>query len=641
MADDRLKPVVQELRRLALASGGELTDAELLERFVRSGEESAFAALVWRHGPMVLGVCRRLLGNVHDAEDAFQATFLVFVRKSAGLRKPELLANWLYGVACRTARQARTAATRRRARERVAARPEAREEPRNELGPVLDQALSLLPDRYRAAVVLCDLEGKSYREAARSLGCPEGTLAARVSRGRALLARRLTRQGVAFSSPVLAAALTAETLAAVPAYLTASTIQAAAGQATSAASTPAVALAAKVVRAMFLTKMKMAGAALVLTLAVGTGIGLLVYRAPAEGPLERPKQAPPVAKIAPGPPPVDRSRLRYGGKTFEDWRDILKTDLKPEVRAEAINALGTFGRNGYAKEAVAAIIKAARGYDIQHRYKDVGTVLDAASNALKRLGTEELPALEKEVQGKSLYGRRFAITVLKDMSIGKEAKGTTLVFVAAAKDKDTYVRETAVEALAVTSKKVTDLPALLAGLDIPGPYRTTARIWAIDNLRSLGPKAKPAIPKLLELAKEPFYYGPALRALRSIGAEPKQVLPLILESLKSEPIIADLAASFAPPGVGRSPPSSGYQILVQASSYLRSLKLPAKEAVPALVVALKNVSDPDEFRKIVDALSAFGPAAREALSALRAARERTTNAGLRKAIDRAIEKISK
>jgi RNA polymerase sigma factor (sigma-70 family) len=482
MADDRLKPVVQELRRLALASGGELTDTELLERFVRSGEESAFAALVWRHGPMVLGVCRRLLGNVHDAEDAFQATFLVFVRKSAGLRKPELLANWLYGVACRTARQARTAATRRRARERVAARPEAREEPRNELGPVLDQALSLLPDRYRAAVVLCDLEGKSYREAARSLGCPEGTLAARVSRGRALLARRLTRQGVAFSSPVLAAALT--------------------------------------------------GAALVLTLAVGTGIGLLVYRAPAEGPLERPKQAPPVAKIAPGPPPVDRSRLRYGGKTFEDWRDILKTDLKPEVRAETINALGTFGRNGYAKEAVAAIIKAARGYDIQHRYKDVGTVLDAASNALKRLGTEELPALEIEVQGKSLYGRRFAITVLKDMSIGKEAKGTTLVFVAAAKDKDTYVRETAVEALAVTSKKVTDLPALLAGLDIPGPYRTTARIWAINNLHSLGPKAKSAIPKLLELAKEPFYYGPALRALRSIGAEPKQVLPLILESLK-------------------------------------------------------------------------------------------------------------
>src|SRR5262249_48577907 len=156
-------------------------------------EETAFAALVRRHGPMVWGVCRRVLPSYHDAEDAFQATFLVLVRKAASVMPREKVANWLYGVAYQTALKAPAVAARRGARERQLtpfpepALPEPERRP--ELGPLLDQELTRLPDLYRVPVVLCDLEGLTYREAARQLGCPEGTLAARLARARALLAK--------------------------------------------------------------------------------------------------------------------------------------------------------------------------------------------------------------------------------------------------------------------------------------------------------------------------------------------------------------------------------------------------------------------------------------------------------------------
>jgi RNA polymerase sigma factor (sigma-70 family) len=172
------------------------SDAELLARFVRAGDQSAFAALVRRHGPMVLGVCRRVLSHAQDAEDAFQATFLVLVRKAGTLGRPELLGNWLYGVAYRTARKARADAARR-------AGPERQSEPMSTADPVheaawrelrarLDEEINRLPDKYRLPVVLCYLEGKTNEEAARLLGWPTGSMSARLSRGRELLRERLT-----------------------------------------------------------------------------------------------------------------------------------------------------------------------------------------------------------------------------------------------------------------------------------------------------------------------------------------------------------------------------------------------------------------------------------------------------------------
>jgi RNA polymerase sigma factor (sigma-70 family) len=186
-------------------------DGHLLQRFARKGDEVAFAVLVRRHGPMVLGVCRRVLRHSQDAEDAFQATFLVLVRKAGALGQPELLANWLYGVAYRTAQHARAQAARRSQHERKAAsmcadKPEP-DPAWQELRELLDEELFQLPEKYRAPLVLCYLEGKTNEEAARVLGWPPGSMSARLARGREMLRDRLTgrRRALAALAPGLLA----------------------------------------------------------------------------------------------------------------------------------------------------------------------------------------------------------------------------------------------------------------------------------------------------------------------------------------------------------------------------------------------------------------------------------------------------
>jgi RNA polymerase sigma-70 factor (ECF subfamily) len=168
------------LRHLSRAALGGLTDGQLLERFLSRRDEAAFEAVVRRHGSMVLGVCRRVLRQQQDAEDAFQATFLVLARKAASLSSRELLGNWLYGVAYRTAMKARTMNARRRAREDRARGRRTPEAPKGgaweELLPLLDQELSRLPDKYRVPVVHCDLQGRTRREVAAQLKAPEGTI---------------------------------------------------------------------------------------------------------------------------------------------------------------------------------------------------------------------------------------------------------------------------------------------------------------------------------------------------------------------------------------------------------------------------------------------------------------------------------
>src|SRR4051794_18681135 len=195
--------VLREIRTLyTVGALGGLTDSQLLDRFLARGgdAEDAFAALVHRHGAKVLGVCRRMLPASHDAEDAFQATFLVLARRAASIGRREQLGSWLYGVAVRTAKEARRRAARQRAIERqmmnVSRFESERPEDRDDLVLLLDEELNRLPERYRSALVACELEGKSRREAAGQLGIPEGTLSTHLARGRKLLHERLLRRGI-------------------------------------------------------------------------------------------------------------------------------------------------------------------------------------------------------------------------------------------------------------------------------------------------------------------------------------------------------------------------------------------------------------------------------------------------------------
>ena len=211
-------------------------DRELLARFAacrdREGE-SAFRALVERHGPMVWNVCRRVLGDAHESEDAFQATFLILARKADRVRDPGLLGNWLYGVAYKVSSRARALAGRRRAREAqgamiaMAAAAKRGDPTPDDLGPVLHEEIRRLPEKYRAPVVLCYLEGHSNEEAARRLGCPVGTVKVRMMRARERLRERLTRRGLALSALLLLLLLEDEARAEVPDRLVEAAVKAA------------------------------------------------------------------------------------------------------------------------------------------------------------------------------------------------------------------------------------------------------------------------------------------------------------------------------------------------------------------------------------------------------------------------------
>jgi RNA polymerase sigma factor (sigma-70 family) len=286
MAARPISEVVQHLRRaVVLRDGDGPSDGQLLEDFLSRRDEAALAALVRRHGPMVWGTCRRVLRNHHDAEDAFQAAFLVLVRRAASIRPGERVGNWLHGVALRTALKARATAARRRERERqVSQLPEpavACQDDRHDLRHLLDEELSRLPEKYRVLLVLCDLEGKTRKEVARQLGCPEGTVGGRLARARQLLAKRLTRRGLAVTGPVLATVLAHDSASAgVPASVASATVRSAvlvaAGQAaTGLVSAQVVALTDGVLQAMLLRKLKVIAAVLLATtFAVG---GLLTY----------------------------------------------------------------------------------------------------------------------------------------------------------------------------------------------------------------------------------------------------------------------------------------------------------------------------------------------------------------------------
>ena len=279
MVSGRLRSVVRRLRQTALFDAAGLSDGTLLERFLSSKEEAAFAALVQRHGPMVLGVCRRILRHSHDADDAFQATFLVLVRKAHTIVPRERVGPWLYGVACRTSLKAQAMNSRRRAKQKTLEDvPGRAAPPATEWLALLDQEIDRLPEKYRLPIVLCDLEGKTRKQAALQMGWPEGTVATRLQHGRALVQKRLARHGLTLALGGLALTWAqAVSAAAVPPKLLTATVNTAslfaAGKVAGAIPLPVLALVKGVLQTMVLKKVKTISLVLVLLGLLGLGLG--------------------------------------------------------------------------------------------------------------------------------------------------------------------------------------------------------------------------------------------------------------------------------------------------------------------------------------------------------------------------------
>ncbi|HEY8503006.1 MAG TPA: sigma-70 family RNA polymerase sigma factor, partial [Gemmataceae bacterium] len=348
-------PAVRRLHRVLTTSGlSEVPDAELLERFVTRRDEAAFELLLRRHKRLVWGVCRRVVGDAHEAEDAFQATFLVFAHKASGIRRSACVAGWLFQVARRVATRARS----RLRRQTVAPGEPAGEAagsgapPEPDLAPVLDEELA----RLRLPVVLCYLQGKTYDEAAVQLGLPKGTVSSRLTRARELLRARLGERGVTLSAAGLSAALAAEASAATPVGLAEQVFRA--GLLTSAGAAAAVpagvsVLAEGVVHAMAMSKLKLvAGAALLVGLA-GTGGGVWVHQTLRAGPADEGEKVVPLTRTVaaaddPAAPPADdperkrdleRLRAEFKAREAQLAQEILKARQEAVQTKEQLRRL--------------------------------------------------------------------------------------------------------------------------------------------------------------------------------------------------------------------------------------------------------------------------------------------------------------
>ncbi len=408
--------VVRQIGRLfGRGTAAGLGEAELLARYARDGDDAAFESLVRRYGPMVLGVCRQLLRDPNDADDAFQATFLVLARRARSIRDGDLLGNWLYGVARRIALRARADAARRRLREPTeegAMTSAVAGHPRDDdarLGDderaLLHDEIGRLPDRYRVPIVLCHLDGLPLEEAARRIGCPLGTVKGRLARARALLGTKLARRGLALPAvAVLVTGLDRPAAAALPEPLLDLTVRAAralaAGSATTAAAgtTSAAALrwAHRELSAMLATKFTLAGATLALGgLLASGGAGALATQEPAVG----------GGGSAGGPPPIAASGEGgiSGGASGAPAEGPLSA---PEGGADA----GAIGGDGEGAETsienlLAARLEAARkALEASQAFFEAGTTTqDRVIRASAALADAEADATNDQVTARQAH----------------------------------------------------------------------------------------------------------------------------------------------------------------------------------------------------------------------------------------------
>ena len=376
MATGQLGSVFRQIGRLfgpGTVSG--LTEAQLLARFVERRDEAAFEALVSRFGPMVLGVCRQVLADHHAADDAFQATFLVLVKRARSIRERELLGNWLYGVALKVAKRARADQAKRRAREQegqpVAAEPigNGRALDDIELGPILHEELARLPEKYRAPMVLCYLDGQTCEEAAGRLGWPVGTVKGRLSRAKDMLRGRLARRGVTASAAILAATLTKAAEASVPQFLLDQTVRAAMGFAAGGSlaaaglgSAAAVALAEGVHTTMILTKWKAIAIAATLFGTLAGSAAVMARQGSGGAAQDKAAQNAKVEKELPNPavpgevalggarPTKGPAKAPVGAASSSPWDGLLAATVLPEERASVAQLLKE--RVGVAKRSL-------------------------------------------------------------------------------------------------------------------------------------------------------------------------------------------------------------------------------------------------------------------------------------------------
>jgi len=348
---DRFLSVLSQLRRVILRHGeGGLNDGQLLDRFIHHRDETAFEVLVWRHGPMVLGVGRRVLHNLDEAEDILQATFLSLVRQARSIRRREALAGWLYQVAYRLALRARQQKKNRSqsqvALSEVAAAAPSSDDPGQEELHLLDEELQRLPEKYRIPLVLSYLQGMTNQEIAVRMTCPIGTVFTRLARGREMLRKRLIRRGVTLSAGLVGAALTPDrTIAALRAELVRGTVRAGQlfaecpGSAAGVLSPNVIALAEGVEKMIAISRWKFVGVVLTLFAILGSGAGLLAWRGglheqdnkPAT---EQKPQRPAGATIARGAEPDALPADRDRPKIAQVFPSDGATDVEPitEIR---------------------------------------------------------------------------------------------------------------------------------------------------------------------------------------------------------------------------------------------------------------------------------------------------------------------
>jgi RNA polymerase sigma factor (sigma-70 family) len=434
MGKGRLGQALRHLRRLA--GGGtaaDCPDRQLLRRYAEQRDEAAFAALVERHGPLVLGVCRSVLGHAQDAEDAFQAAFLVLAQKAGSIRNSDSIGSWLYGVAYRTALRARRDMVRRGQREGKAAERSPEQPPSEaalrELQAILHEEVQRLPQRYRAPFVLCCLEDRSREEAARELGWKEGTVSCRVARARERLRQRLARRGIDLSAVLCAVAVAQGSAdASPPAALAAAAVR---GAGTGGTAPARVTTLAKAVgKGMVMSKVK---TGLALALAVGLlvgSIGLAAHQAttapaPQDGG-QKPAAAPPGPEKAPmkmpkgldrnGDPLPKGAVARLGTVRFHHGFHAAAVAFAPDGK--------TLAAGGFS---VVSLWDAATGKELG-RFRaenDFSAWLDSVTfspdSRLVAWGTADKVILHERATGKQrqLTGHKNVIHVVKFSRDGK------------------------------------------------------------------------------------------------------------------------------------------------------------------------------------------------------------------------------
>jgi RNA polymerase sigma factor (sigma-70 family) len=477
------------IRQLAEAGGcpeapdRELPDRELLSRYASQRSECAFAAIVRRHGPLVLRLCRRIVPNEADAEDAFQATFLVLSRKAASIRPADALASWLYGVAYRTAQKAKIAHARRLRHERQA-RPREAQDPYAALAlaeahDVLHRELARLPDRFRLPLVLCYLEALTGDEAARQLGWPPGTLKSRLEQAREKLRRRLRARGMALSGAAAASLFDdAKAAAAVPAALLNSTITVAAASggaaATAAVSANVNALAQGVITTMALTRLTNIAVLLLLFLGV-VGAGVFAFHgAPALGGDAKGQQRGAARSEPPATPPETPANGKRDPKPriVEPGGFVFRMAWGADNNTIATVSLGQKKVEDGDKKTVVEFHSTVKFWD-------------AAKGAL-RLSLGEESKVRIESIAFSPDGKLSALTCFTGVTGRGDAYEIRLVEPATGAFKKTIKQPDPVRAAAFSPNgKVLAVGGAILPTDLAGPFHRVVRLWDVSEAKVL------------------------------------------------------------------------------------------------------------------------------------------------------------